>query len=135
MGVIVITKKKIKLGQNAMYGIGFLSSFNKALSGGGYGPIVTSSQVVLGRKAKNAISSTDFAEVPICLSAFILWTITNKGFPDVGKTVAMIIGSAIGAYVGPKLLFLIKNQKKVEMIVGIMVLILGILCLTIKVQI
>lgn len=128
MGVMVVSKIRFKFGWKTMFGVGFLSSFNKAFSGGGFGPIVTSSQVILGRKAKNAISSTDFAEVPICVGAFILWTLA-KGLPNVGMTLAAIVGSALGAYVGPKLLFLIKNQRKVEIIVGVLVILLGALSL------
>jgi len=128
MGVLVVSKVRFKFGWKTMFGIGFMSSFNKAFSGGGFGPIVTSSQVILGRKAKNAISSTDFAEIPICIGAFILW-ILAKGVPNVGMTLAMITGASFGAYIGPKLLFLIKNQRKVEIIVGILVVLLGILSL------
>lgn len=128
MGLLVLTKMRFKFGWKTIFGIGFISSFNKAFSGGGFGPIVTSSQVILGRKAKNAISSTDFAEVPICIGAFILWTFA-KGVPNLGMTFAMIVGSSFGAYIGPKLLFLIKNQRKIEIVVGIMVVLLGVLSL------
>ncbi|MCX6732321.1 MAG: sulfite exporter TauE/SafE family protein, partial [Candidatus Roizmanbacteria bacterium] len=128
MGALVILKKRFNFSWKGMYLIGLISSFNKAFSGGGFGPIVTSSQVILGRKSKNAISSTDFAEVPICIMAFILWVIA-KGVPNIRMTLALIIGATIGAYIGPKLLFSIKDKRKVELIVGVLVVALGILSL------
>jgi len=128
MGTLVVLKKRFKFSWKGIYIVGLVSSFNKAFSGGGFGPIVTSSQVILGRKSKNAISSTDFAEIPICLTAFILWVFA-KGVPDIKMTLALIAGASIGAYIGPKLLFSVKDKRKVELVVGVLVIVLGVLSL------
>jgi len=135
MGLIVISKKRFKFNWKGILAIGFVSSFNKAFSGGGFGPIVTSSQVILNRKEHNAISSTDLAEVPICISAFVLWVIA-KGFPSNELLWSLIGGSLMGAFIGPKLLYLIRNKNRevLTRVIGILVTLLGIISLF-KIQI
>jgi len=62
-----------------MIGIGILSAFNKGLSGGGFGPVVTAGQIMAGQDYKGAIGVTTFAEAPICIVGFLTYLI--------GKTV------------------------------------------------
>jgi uncharacterized protein len=45
MGFLVITKRKFKFSWKKISGIGLISSFNKALSGGGFGPIVSTGKI------------------------------------------------------------------------------------------
>jgi len=78
MGAIVLRNKAFKFSWKKIIGIGIISSFNKALSGGGFGPIVASGQIISGRDGKEAIGTTDFAEAPICLLAFICWILMNE---------------------------------------------------------
>jgi len=50
-----------------LLGMGGVASFNKGLSGGGYGPLMMPSQIVSGVAAKNAVGITSFAEAFTCL--------------------------------------------------------------------
>ena len=43
-------------------GLGFLAAFNKGISGGGYGPVVTSGQVLSGVRGRNAVGIASLAE-------------------------------------------------------------------------
>ena len=43
-------------------GLGMLAAFNKGISGGGYGPVVTGGQVLSGVKSRNAIAIASLAE-------------------------------------------------------------------------
>jgi uncharacterized protein len=47
--------------------LSIVASFNKSMSGGGYGPIVTSGQVLSGVEARAAVGITSFAEAFTCL--------------------------------------------------------------------
>ncbi len=58
--------------------IGLISSFNKGISGGGYGPLVTGGQVLSGREARSAVGSTSFAEGLVCLVGLLTY-IATKG--------------------------------------------------------
>lgn len=46
--------------------LGVISAFNKGMSGGGYGPLVTSGQMVSGISPKHAIAITSVAEGIVC---------------------------------------------------------------------
>jgi len=43
-------------------GLGLLAAFNKGISGGGYGPVVTGGQVLSGVRGRNAVGITSLAE-------------------------------------------------------------------------
>lgn len=43
-------------------GLGFLAAFNKGISGGGYGPIVTGGQILAGVQGRNAVGIASLAE-------------------------------------------------------------------------
>jgi len=58
-----------------MIAIASVASFNKALSGGGYGPLLTSGQILSGVKGKASVAITSFAESFTCLIAVILFMI------------------------------------------------------------
>jgi len=47
--------------------LGLLASFNKGISGGGYGPVVTGGQILSGVDSKNAVAVTSMAEGLTCL--------------------------------------------------------------------
>jgi len=55
--------------------LGILASFNKGLSGGGYGPLVMGGQTLSGIGVKNAVGITSLAESVTCLVALICYGI------------------------------------------------------------
>ena len=61
-------------------GLGTLAAFNKGISGGGYGPLVTGGQIIVGVSEKNAIGITSFAEGLVCLMGLILYVSFNGWF-------------------------------------------------------
>lgn len=56
-----------------MFLLASIASFNKALSGGGYGPLMTSGQILSGIKGKSSVGITSFAEGFTCLVGVILF--------------------------------------------------------------
>lgn len=59
-------------------GLGILASFNKAISGGGYGPLVVSGQLLSGVEARGAIAIASFAEMLTCLSGFTFYLLRGS---------------------------------------------------------
>jgi uncharacterized membrane protein YfcA len=43
-------------------GLGLIAAFNKGISGGGYGPVVTGGQVLAGVRGRNAVGIASLAE-------------------------------------------------------------------------
>ncbi len=125
MGIIVLRNKKFKFSWRKIMGIGIIGSFNKALSGGGFGPITTSGQIVSGRDGKEAIGTTGFAEAPICLFAFICWSLMNE-LPNLTFVAPLTVGAIIGAFFGPLALSKFKSRTKLKLTIGGLVIILGI---------
>lgn len=125
MGLFVLSKKTFKFTWKRITALSFISGFNKAMSGGGFGPIMSAGQIVTGREAKESIVTTDFAEVPICLMGYAVWVWLN-GWPNTNLVYLLSIGSAVGAYLGPIALKKFKSREKLTMIVGALAFILGV---------
>lgn len=71
--VIVLTRKRqLRFRPAHLVGIGAIAAFNKAISGGGYGPLVTASQVVSGLPAKHAVAITSLCEGLTCLVGLVI---------------------------------------------------------------
>lgn len=77
-----------------MFALASVASFNKALSGGGYGPLMTSGQVLSGIKGKASVGITSFAEGFTCLVGVILFVGQGHGF-HVPLLIPMVTGALL----------------------------------------
>lgn len=126
IGVMLLKKWTLSFTNGKVYVLGFLSAFNKAFSGGGFGPLVAGGQLVLkGREEKGAIGSTDFAEAPICLFSFLIW-VYFQGMPDIRFVLPLCAGAILGGFFGPQALSNIVSREKLKMILGGLVLFEGL---------
>jgi len=82
MGAILLLGFKFRFSWKKIVGIGILSAFNKGMSGGGFGPVVTSGQLISGRTSKNSIGATTLAEAPMYHRFFDL--LDCEGVADMG---------------------------------------------------
>ena len=127
IGIAMLAGIQFKYSIKKMMGLGVISAFNKGFSGGGYGPIVTGGQVVLGKEHKNSIGCTTAAEVPICLVGFAIYFFT-RNIASYGLLTSLVIGSFIGGLLGPIVTKKI-SKESLKLIVGILITFLGILLL------
>lgn len=77
MGVIILVtiRHRLRFRPAHLLGVGLAAAFNKGLSGGGYGPLVTAGQVVSGVSARQAVAITSLCESITCvagLAGFVL---------------------------------------------------------------
>lgn len=128
MGIVLLSRIRFRFSWKKMIGVGILSSFNKGMSGGGFGPVVTAGQIIAGHGHKTAIGVTTAAEAPICISGFIAYCFL-KG-PDailrdwivfVPLTVGSLLSTPLGAMITRKF-----PEDKVRPTLGILVTVLGI---------
>jgi len=89
MGVVILLRPAFRYSWQRMVGIGILSAFNKGLSGGGFGPVVTGGLILSGQEHKTAIGVTTLAEAPICISGFLAYVI--------GKATMVVNGPVLAA--------------------------------------
>lgn len=59
-------------------GLGIIASFNKGMSGGGYGPLVTGGQILSGVEGKNAVAITSLAESLTCFIGLVIYMASGK---------------------------------------------------------
>lgn len=83
-----------------MWMIGSLAGFNKALSGGGFGPVTSTGKILGGLDPKVSIGTTTLAEVPICIISFLTWMV-SAGKIQWAFPLALCLGSLLGGYIGP----------------------------------
>lgn len=127
MGLLITLGVTLKFSWKKFVGIGAISAFNKGLSGGGYGPVVAGGQTIIGVGTKNSIGITDFAEAPICIAGFIMWTILS-GLPPLDMVLPMCIGAALAPPIGAWITYKIPTDR-LKKVMGVVIIILGILCL------
>jgi uncharacterized membrane protein YfcA len=104
--------------------IGIISAFNKGISGGGYGPLVTGGQIVSGKDAKSSVGNTTLVESVICIVAFLSYFILKV---DIYWKLALAtsVGSILAA---PLAAFTVKKvkAKRLVLLIGIVTILLGL---------
>ena len=129
MGILVLSGISFKFSWGKISVIGLISAFNKAISGGGFGPIITSGQIIVGRDSKNSIGATTMSEVVICITSFIVWLLINNKLPLLPLMIALCTGSVMGGFLGPFLLSRIKDTRVLTKIVALLAIVSGIYAL------
>ena len=69
MGVLILAAARKGFGFSwaKLTGLGLLAAFNKGVSGGGYGPLITGGQILSGIEEKNAIGICSLSEGVTCI--------------------------------------------------------------------
>lgn len=129
IGVVILIRRSRKstFSWKGLTGVALLSSFNKGISGGGYGPLVTGGQVISGREAKSSVGSTTLAEAIVCIVGFLGYMLV-KGDIFWRLAAATSIGSVIAA---PFAALTVRkvNAEKLKLIIALATIILGTLTL------
>ena len=83
-------------------GMGFLAAFNKGMSGGGYGPVVTGGQVLSGIRGRNAVGIASLAEGITSAVGVVAYLIGGTPMPwhlAPSLLIGAVISTPIAAYV------------------------------------
>ncbi|MFX1602202.1 MAG: sulfite exporter TauE/SafE family protein [Promethearchaeota archaeon] len=76
--------------------IGVFAAFNKGISGGGYGPLATSGQIISGIRPRAAIAITALVEGIICALGIGIYFALSI-YPELLLTLAITVGALIAA--------------------------------------
>ncbi len=71
--ILATIRRQLRFRAGHLVALGAVAAFNKGLSGGGYGPLVTGGQVVSGMSGKQAVAITSLAEGLTCLIGLIAY--------------------------------------------------------------
>ena len=130
MGILILAtlKKRFKFSWKKISFIGILAAFNKGISGGGYGPLVTSGQILSGVESKSAIGITSLAEGLTCFVGVITYLTLTNHTVDWSLSPSLILGAILSVPVGA---YTVKKFKSgsLRLIIGIATLILGLVTL------
>jgi uncharacterized membrane protein YfcA len=129
MGIIVMIKHKARhsFSWKRIMGIGALASFNKGISGGGYGPLIVSGQILSGVNTKNSIGITALAEGVTCFVGVLAYIIIGTQV-DWMLAPYLVAGSLISV---PVSVYTVKRMpvKEFTLAIGMATALLGMLIL------
>jgi hypothetical protein len=125
VGIVVLAtaRRQLKFRSTHIVLVGAVAAFNKALSGGGYGPLVTGGQVVSGVSPKSAVAITSLAEGLTCLVGLIAYLALGKSF-DWGLTVPLVGGALLSVPLATLTLRKM-DTRFIRIIVGLTTTVLG----------
>jgi uncharacterized membrane protein YfcA len=121
--VVLLSRKAIEYRRWKMLLLSAIASFNKAVSGGGYGPLVTSGQILSGVQGKASVGITSFAEAFTCLFAVTLFLIKG-GHLNLDLFIPMCAGALSSV---PFSVFAINKAKEdhLKIVIGVMTMAMG----------
>jgi hypothetical protein len=125
MGVAMLAalNRQPKFSWGKITALGTVASFNKGMSGGGYGPLVMGGQILSGIGVKNAVGITSLSESVTCLVGVIMY-FTLKSSADWTLAPWLMAGAVLSV---PFAVHTLKRipEKKAKIAVAVIVLLLG----------
>lgn len=129
MGMLIIARHKTRneFSWKKIMGLGILASFNKGISGGGYGPLIVSGQILSGVETKNSIGITALAEGATCFIGVITYLIVGTNV-DWSLAPYLVAGSLISV---PLSVYTVKRMpvKQFTLVIGVATTLLGLFSL------
>lgn len=125
--VQVVRRALVRFSWVKVLAVGTLASFNKGMSGGGYGPLVCGGQLLSGIESKNAIAITSLAEGLTCVVGVTAYLLTKEIFPW-----RLALPLAVGALCSVPLSALAVKKikaKPLTVVIGVLTTFLGIFTL------
>mgnify|MGYP002622007894 CR=1 FL=1 len=121
--VILFSRRVVAYRTWKIIGLAGVASFNKALSGGGYGPLVTSGQILTGIRGQAAVGITSFAEAFTCLVAVAIF-MAKGNYLNLPLLIPMCAGALISV---PFSVFAISKTREshLKVVIGIVTILMG----------
>jgi uncharacterized membrane protein YfcA len=125
--ILATIRRQVRYRRGHIIAVGTIAAFNKGLSGGGYGPLVTAGQVVSGIPPKHAIAITSLAESLTCIVGLTAYILIH-GRVDLMLAVPLTLGAVLSV---PMATLTVRRlpEYMVRSGVGIVTFMLGVLSL------
>ena len=127
LGVLLLffRKREFFYSRKKIIGISIVAAFNKGISGGGYGSVISCGQIFSGIDCKKAVSTCFHANTVISLLGFAFYVILLQNLINLEITISMIIGALLAVPFAAKSLEKVTSLK-LTMIIGLLLIILGL---------
>jgi uncharacterized membrane protein YfcA len=123
--VVSLSHKFIEYRHWKMVLLAGVASFNKAVSGGGYGPLVTSGQILSGVPTRASVGITSFAEAFTCLIGVTLF-LALGGWINLGLFIPLCAGALLSV---PFSVFAVSKARErlLSVAIGLLTIAMGFL--------
>jgi uncharacterized membrane protein YfcA len=130
MGIVILftLNRPFRYRPSGIVAIGAVAAFNKGLSGGGYGPLVTAGQVVSGLPSKSAVAITSVAESFTCVIGLAAYLVLGHQI-NWGLTIPLAGGALLSVPIATLSVRRLP-EKGLRLIVGVVTVALGALALS-----
>lgn len=130
MGIVILLTagRPLRYRPAGIVVIGTVAAFNKGLSGGGYGPLVTAGQVVSGLPPKNAVAISSVAESFTCVVGLTAYLALGREV-NWGLALPLVAGALLSVPIAT-LTVRRMPEKGFRSVVGVVTLVLGGLALS-----
>ena len=130
MGVIMIVclNREFRFSWKKITALGIIASFNKGMSGGGYGPVVTGGQILSGVEGKSAVGITSLAEGLTCLVGVITYLLVARNPIDWRLAPIIIVGAVCSVPLSAVSVKRI-SSRHLKMAIAVITIVLGVLTL------
>ncbi|MFB0561514.1 MAG: sulfite exporter TauE/SafE family protein [Candidatus Lokiarchaeia archaeon] len=125
MGLFCAFPFKYQFDRKKMFVFSIIAAFNKAISGEGFGPIVSTGNILSGLDTRRAVATTTYSEAIICIASFVAWNLLGGRILELWFPLTICIGAVIGASIGPRITEKLKANW-LKIVVGILAIISGI---------
>lgn len=131
MGLVILicSNKNFEFSWKKIVSLGLLASFNKGISGGGYGPVVTGGQILAGVEGKSAIGITSLAEGLTCAAGILSYIFISHKPLDLQLTPFLVVGAVLSVPFSAKSVKKI-TEKKLKIFMAVLTILLGIFTIT-----
>lgn len=124
--IIICLNREFSFSWKKITSLGLIASFNKGMSGGGYGPVVTGGQILSGVEGKCAVGITSLAEGLTCLVGVITYVLVSKDAIDWKLAPIIIAGAVFSVPLSAKSVKKIKTRN-LELAIAMITIGLGVL--------
>ncbi|MCI0498645.1 MAG: sulfite exporter TauE/SafE family protein [Planctomycetales bacterium] len=126
MGVLILVmfNRKLTFSFWKITGLGLFASFNKGLSGGGYGPIICAGQILSGVEGKNAVGITALAEGITCFAAVLMYLCVGDQTTNWQLAPWITGGAVLSVPLSAKSVKII-GERKLKLAIAVLTIILG----------
>jgi hypothetical protein len=130
MGVVILVTihRPFRYRPGGIVAIGAVAAFNKSLSGGGYGPLVTAGQMVSGLPPKHAVAITSVTESFTCVVGLAAYLALGRHI-NWGLTAPLVAGALMSVPIATLTVRRLP-EKGLRLTVGVVTLALGALALS-----
>lgn len=126
IATLATVRRRLRYRRGHIVVLGAVAAFNKGLSGGGYGPLVTAGQVVSGMSPKHAVAITSLSESLTCLVGLVAYAIMMPGHIEWTLAGPLTLGAMLSV---PMATLTVKRlpESLMRASVGVVTCLLGVL--------